>query len=46
MRLRKKRARSEEKLIRTIFVSYTFTNGNTCLLVGILQNHDLRQLNA
>jgi hypothetical protein len=32
--------------VRTIFVSHTFTDCNTGLLVGVLQDHDLGQLNA
>lgn len=30
----------------TIFVSYTLTNRDAGLLVGILKDHDLGQLNA
>jgi hypothetical protein len=29
----------------TIFISYTLPNSNACLLVRVLQNHNLRQLN-
>lgn len=46
MLAQKRTANNRDKADSTILIPYTFTDRNTRFLVGVLEDHDLGQLNA